>query len=141
MSFEQQQPQYDDVWVTVFGFAQQDVSLVLKEFHRCGDIISWGTFGELHANFIHVQYQNKYGAQRALLRNGQQLTASLIIGVKPLDPRHRQRVAQFGDGPEVFRPKVVSERPYRVEAVPVAQPVPQPSRGVLTRVYEYVLGL
>ncbi|PNH08433.1 Nucleoporin NUP53 [Tetrabaena socialis] len=156
LGFEQQQPNYDDVWVTVYGFSQQEVPLVLKEFHRCGDIISWG-FGEPHSNFIHIQargaaawagrgrcFQNKHGAQRALIRNGEQLTGSLIIGVKPLDPRHRLRVASLQDGPDspatAYRPKPVPERPYRVEAT-AGQRVPQPSRSVLTRVYEFVLGM
>ncbi|GFR51327.1 hypothetical protein Agub_g13692 [Astrephomene gubernaculifera] len=143
LSLEQQQPAYDDVWVTVFGFTQQDLPFVLREFHRCGDIVSWG-FGEPQANFIHVQYQNKYGAQRALLRNGEQLNNSLIIGVKPLDPRHRQRVASLQEGPDspaqVYRPKPVPERPYRVEAA-AGQRVPQPNRSVVTRMYEFVLGM
>ncbi|EFJ49707.1 hypothetical protein VOLCADRAFT_59188, partial [Volvox carteri f. nagariensis] len=133
----------DDVWVTVFGFTQQDVPLVLRELHNCGDIISWG-FGEREANFIHVQYQNKYGAQRALIRNGEQLTSSLIIGVKPLDPRHRQQVASLQEGPDgpaqAYRPKLVPERPYRVEMV-TGQRIPQQNRSVLTRMYEFVLGV
>lgn len=36
--------------------------------------------------------QNKYGAQRALLRNGEQLSPSLMVGVKPLDPVHRAAI-------------------------------------------------
>lgn len=41
------------------------------------------------------QFQNKYGAQRALLRNGEQLTPGLIIGVSPLDPRHRAVIESY----------------------------------------------
>ncbi|KAG2430575.1 hypothetical protein HXX76_010093 [Chlamydomonas incerta] len=144
LGFEQQQPAYEDDWVTIFGFGQQDVPLVLREFHRCGDILAWG-FGETGANFMHVRYQNKYGAQRALIRNGEQLTPSLIIGVKPLDPRHRARVESLAEGPDAagaaFRPKPVPERPYRVEATVGQARVPQPSRGVFGRVYEFVLGM
>ncbi|KXZ44661.1 hypothetical protein GPECTOR_64g80 [Gonium pectorale] len=143
LGLEQQQPAYDDVWVTVFGFAPSDVPLVLREFHSCGDIVSW-SYGEPSANFIHVQYQSKYGAQRALLRSGEQLSGSLIVGVKPLDARHRERVAALAEGSDLdagYRPKPVPERPYRVEAAAAGQRVPQPNRSVLTRVYEFVLGM
>ncbi|KAG2485223.1 hypothetical protein HYH03_016009 [Edaphochlamys debaryana] len=142
LGFEQQQPPYEDVWVTIFGFGQADVPLVLSEFHRCGDIISWG-FGEPASNFIHVRFQNKHGAQRALIRNGELLTPSLIVGVKPLDPRHRARVAALAEGAEdpaaAYKPRAVPERPYRVEAASVQ--VPQQNRNMVTRVFEYVLGL
>ncbi|GFH25940.1 predicted protein, partial [Haematococcus lacustris] len=37
-------------------------------------------------------FQNKFGAQRALLRNGESLLSSLIVGVKPLDVKHRAAV-------------------------------------------------
>jgi nuclear pore complex protein Nup53 len=75
-------PQYQDVWVTVFGFSQADTALILKEMGKCGDILQWGTFGSPAANFLHVQFQNKYASQRALLRSGEQLSPSLIIGIK-----------------------------------------------------------
>ena len=42
-----------------------------------------------------AQFQNKYASQRALLRNGEHLTNSLVVGVKPLDPRHRAAVEGY----------------------------------------------
>ncbi|GFH26163.1 predicted protein, partial [Haematococcus lacustris] len=42
-----------------------------------------------HSSF---EFQNKFGAQRALLRNGESLLSSLIVGVKPLDVKHRAEV-------------------------------------------------
>ncbi len=47
--------QASDVWVTVYGFWQPDVPLVLQEFGSCGDIVQWGTFGVPQANFLHIQ--------------------------------------------------------------------------------------
>ncbi|GIL74043.1 hypothetical protein Vretimale_4993 [Volvox reticuliferus] len=142
-AFEQPQPAYDDVWVTVFGFTQQDRPLVLREFHKCGDIVSW-SFGERDANFIHIQYQNKFGAQRALIRNGEQLTGSLIVGVRSLDPRHQNQVASLQEETDypaqAYRPMPVPERPYRV-GVTAGQPVPQQNRSMARRVYEFVFGL
>lgn len=67
-------PQYQDVWITVFGFSQHDTPLILREMGKCGDILQWGTFGQPAANYLHMQFQNKFAAQRALLRNGEQLS-------------------------------------------------------------------
>jgi nuclear pore complex protein Nup53 len=138
------QQQADDTWVTVYGFTPDDLPLVLKEFQRCGDILQWGTFGASpQSNFMHIQYQNKYGAQRAQLRSGEQLTSSLIIGVKQLEPKHRALVAAWAggaDGSPGPRVKAASLRPYRVE-VPAAQVLPQRSRSWAQKVGEYVFGL
>lgn len=41
------------------------------------------------------QFQNKFAAQRALLRNAEQMSEALIIGVKPLDARHRAAISQY----------------------------------------------
>ena len=42
-----------------------------------------------------AQFQNKYASHRALLRNGEHLTPSLVVGVKPLDPRHRSAIEGY----------------------------------------------
>ncbi|KAG1679270.1 hypothetical protein FOA52_009300 [Chlamydomonas sp. UWO 241] len=136
-------PQYQDVWVTVFGFSQADTSLILKEMGKCGDILQWGTFGSPATNFLHVQFQNKYASQRALLRSGEQLSPSLIIGIKPLDARHRHAIEAYhengGDGRVSFtRPATLPERSYRIDAPPAAA-VPQP-RSTVSKVVEFVFG-
>lgn len=138
------QQQAEDTWVTVYGFSPDDLPLVLKEFQRCGDILQWGTFGaSSQSNFMHIQYQNKYGAQRAQLRSGEQLNSSLIIGVKQLEPKHRAVVAAWAgraDGSPGPRVKAASLRPYRVE-VPAAQVLPSRSRTWAEKVGQYVFGL
>lgn len=121
-----------------------------QEFGKCGDILQWGAFGQPQANFLHLQYQNKYAAQRALQRNGEQLSASLIVGVKPLDHRHRQGIESYlasgavggGGGMDGHVPfgKHVSlpDRPYRIEALQAAA-MPQP-RSTVSKVVEFVFG-
>ncbi len=43
--------------LAVFGFSQDDVPLILREFGKCGDIRQFGTFGEGGGvNWIHIQY-------------------------------------------------------------------------------------
>lgn len=174
-------PSTDDTWVTIFGFAPGDLPAVLREFQRCGDILQWGTFGcgggpgagGAPANFVHVQFANRYGAQRALLKNGEQLSPALIVGVKPLDPRHRQIMEAYGagsgagagaamngaaggaasPGPRVrglagggtgaaAAAAVAAARPYKVDTAAVAAAaLPQPSRSLMQKLSEFVLGV
>ena len=41
----------------MFGFSQDDVPLILREFGKSGDIRQFGTFGEGGGvNWIHIQF-------------------------------------------------------------------------------------
>jgi hypothetical protein len=47
----------EDTWVTVFGFNQADMPLVIREFSRAGDILQFGTFGDgAGVNWVHMQF-------------------------------------------------------------------------------------
>jgi nuclear pore complex protein Nup53 len=150
--------QADDTWVTVFGFGADDLPLVLREFQRCGDILQWGTFGASpQSNFMHIEFQTKYGAQRALLRSGEQLSGSLIIGVKQLDARHKALVeawsssggggagtAAGSDAGRLARAPVAPVRPYKfmdATGAQATQALPTRSRTWMQKVNEYVLGI
>jgi nuclear pore complex protein Nup53 len=139
-----------DTWVTVYGFPPEDLAAVLREFQACGDVLQWGTFGAgAGANFVHIQYQTRYGAQRALLKGGEQLSPALIVGVKPLDPRHRQQVEAAGGGPAAAGSPdgvrvgrggaAAAVRPYRVEAAAVAA-LPQRGTGLWQKLSQFVIG-
>jgi hypothetical protein len=92
-----------DCWVTVYGFAANDTTTVLSEFQRDGDIMYFDSFengassssaagggGGSAANWVHVRFASREGAQRALQRNGQRVSgASIMVGVKPLDAAAR----------------------------------------------------
>ena len=94
--------------------------------------------------------QNKHAAQRALLRNGDQLSASCMVGVKPLDAAHRAAVERqaggngAGSGGASFAmafPKLQQQRPYTLEAAAGAGAVvPLATKGLAQRVKEFVLG-
>mmetsp|Transcript_32619 Transcript_32619/g.92486 ORF Transcript_32619/g.92486 Transcript_32619/m.92486 type:complete len:270 (-) Transcript_32619:2348-3157(-) len=135
-----------DTWVTIFGFNQVDLPLVLREFQKCGDVVKFDNFsGGLPVNWIHLQYQTKYGAQRAILKNGEQLNDSIIIGVKPLDQRRRQVLAGqqldfLSEVPKARPDAVLPVRPYRVATAPTA-PVPKADNSVWTKVSEVIFGL
>ncbi|KAF8715763.1 hypothetical protein HU200_026711 [Digitaria exilis] len=78
-------------WVTVFGFSIGNTNLVLREFEKCGTILRHHS-GPRDGNWIHVLYQRSYDARKALQKNGIQLSSGLIVGVKPIDPVHRQQL-------------------------------------------------
>ncbi|CAD6333166.1 unnamed protein product [Miscanthus lutarioriparius] len=78
-------------WVTVFGFSIGDTNLVLREFEKCGVILRHHS-GPRDGNWIHILYQRSYDAQKALQKNGIQLSSGLIVGVKPIDAVHRQQL-------------------------------------------------
>lgn len=154
-----------DGWITVFGFAPGQLELVLQEFSKCGDILQFGTFGQgATANWVHIQYENKYAAQRALQRSGMRLTPSLMVGVKLLDDASRMAIEQYmgisdgavatgagagaggaafengvGNGGASMRPKVMQVRPYSLTRQPV--PMPMPARTTWSKINEFVFGL
>lgn len=70
--------------VTVFGFSSNRATeeMILQEFGKCGDILRYHCSNL--CNWMHIQYGTKYEAQRALLKNGMVLSASIMLGVQPL---------------------------------------------------------
>ena len=56
--------------VTVFGFPAQMTSAVLTEFRSYGDVVKY-QLGP--GNWLHLKYQTKLQAQKALSMNGQRL--------------------------------------------------------------------
>uniref|UniRef100_A0A0D9UXZ2 Nuclear pore complex protein NUP35 n=1 Tax=Leersia perrieri TaxID=77586 RepID=A0A0D9UXZ2_9ORYZ len=78
----------EEEWVTVFGFSPGDTNLVLREFEKCG-IVLRHVPGPRDANWMHILYQSRHDAQKALDKHGQQLNSVLIIGVKQVDPWQR----------------------------------------------------
>jgi len=138
----------------------------MEEMRRCGEVLHHGYFGKEGTNHIHVQYANKYDAQRALTRNGRQITSSLIIGVKSIEPMHKQQVKMYlrnhhpaGGGGSSFE-KLVRASPTRGQVGPArphrlnnlsgslagwhagggSSAIAQPSKGWWSLFKEYVLG-
>lgn len=79
----------EEEWVTVYGFSPADTNLVLREFEKCGVILKHVP-GPREANWMHVLYQNRFDARKALSKNGMEIKGVLIIGVKPVDPIERR---------------------------------------------------
>ncbi|XP_010545674.1 PREDICTED: nuclear pore complex protein NUP35 [Tarenaya hassleriana] len=79
----------EEEWVTVYGFSPGDTNLVLREFEKCGMILKHVP-GPKNANWMHILYQNRSDAQKALSKNGMMINGVVIVGVKPVDPMQKQ---------------------------------------------------
>ncbi|KAL2493136.1 Nuclear pore complex protein [Abeliophyllum distichum] len=79
----------EEEWVTVYGFSPADTNLVLWEFEKCGGILKHVP-GPREANWMHILYQNRFDARKALSKNGMEINGVLIVGVKLVDPMERQ---------------------------------------------------
>ncbi|BDA40503.1 probable nucleoporin NUP35 at C-terminar half [Coccomyxa sp. Obi] len=137
-----------DVWVTVFGFQPSQLSIILRDFAKCGDIVQYGNGREDNANWVHIKYSNKYGAQRALQRNGELVSRQLMVGVQLLDKRMRSAALEVTDGASsndatvaLPRPQPQLLRPHRIDASASQGLLPQAERSTLAKVKEFVLGL
>ncbi|KAJ6850027.1 putative nuclear pore complex protein NUP35 [Iris pallida] len=115
----------EEEWVTVYGFFPGDTNLVLREFEKCGVILKHIP-GTRDANWMHILYQNSYDAQKAVGKNGMQLSSALIVGVKPVDPVQRQYLNEKLNG-SAHGGFMVSSHPQLAGRSAVA-PVPSSSR-------------
>jgi len=80
----------DEKWVTVFGFPPSTVSYILRQFQNYGDILQYKTEG---SNFMHIQFQTKLQAQKALGKNGKDFGRNLKIGVIPYTPPETEEIS------------------------------------------------
>ncbi|KAG9464206.1 hypothetical protein GDO78_020314, partial [Eleutherodactylus coqui] len=72
--------QLDDTWVTVFGFPQASASYILLQFAQYGNIVKHVMSNA--GNWMHVQYQSKLQARKALSKDGKIFGDCIMIGVK-----------------------------------------------------------
>lgn len=140
---------YESTWVTIYGFQQDDLPIVLREFAKCGDIVEFGSFDDgPYVNWVHICFSNKHAAQRALLRSGQQLSPTCMVGVKELDDKKRVALQQRVDGtghPAGRRPlppvtKSQTEQQGK-KCITSEKVVPLDSSSIWDKVCEFVLGI
>lgn len=122
--------------------------LVLREFSKCGEIVDFthGNDGP-YVNWVYIAFDNKFGAQRALLRSGSQLSPTCMIGVKDVD---EAKLAALGgaDRRELITEMLRDEPRERVQrqnkkliAAGEDPVVPLDSASVWDMFSEFVLGL
>ncbi|KAL8602010.1 hypothetical protein ACOMHN_008501 [Nucella lapillus] len=69
----------DETWVTVFGFPPGATSFILQQFSQYGNILKHVPSAE--GNWMHVHYQSKLQAKKALSKNGKVYGGRMMIGV------------------------------------------------------------
>lgn len=73
--------QLSDTWVTVFGFPPASASYILLQFAQYGNILKHVMSNT--GNWMHIQYQSKLQARKALSKDGKIFGEAIMIGVKP----------------------------------------------------------
>ncbi|KAJ4952685.1 hypothetical protein NE237_029517 [Protea cynaroides] len=148
----------EEEWVTVYGFSPGDTNLVLREFEKCGVILRHVP-GPRDANWIHILYEKRSDALKALNKNGMQIYGLLIVGVKPLDPIQREALNErannqgfmtlatpAGRNSELI-PSRVSPRPYYVQnkgnsgTQRSVGAIAAPTKSVMSKVMDLMFGI
>uniref|UniRef100_UPI00398F8C6C nucleoporin NUP35 isoform X3 n=1 Tax=Pristiophorus japonicus TaxID=55135 RepID=UPI00398F8C6C len=71
----------DDTWITVFGFPPASASYILLQFAQYGNILKHVMSN--NGNWMHIQYQSKLQARKALSKDGKIFGEAIMVGVKP----------------------------------------------------------
>ncbi|KTF87312.1 hypothetical protein cypCar_00038949 [Cyprinus carpio] len=125
--------QLDDTWVTVFGFPPASASYILLQFAQYGNILKHvvSTVKFQHCrqvfiydlfsikvcffhlqmsntgNWMHVRYQSKLQARKALSKDGRIFGEAIMIGVKPcIDKSVMESLDKSSASSSVFTPPV-----------------------------------
>lgn len=149
----------DQNWVIVYGFTPADTNLVLREFEKCGTILKHVP-GPCGSNWMHIWYQNTYDVKKALQKNGMQISATVMVGVKPLDPlqchalTEKAKVGGFMVLPPRSPGKVTastssmkaSSRPYYLQqpnegGQHFSGAIASPSRSTISRIIDLIFGI
>lgn len=71
----------DQTWVTVFGFPPASASYILLQFAQYGNILKHTMASP--GNWMHLQYQSRLQARKALSKDGKVFADAIMVGVKP----------------------------------------------------------
>lgn len=147
----------EEEWVTVYGFSPSDTNLVLREFEKCGVILKHVP-GPRSANWMHILYQNRADAQKALSKNGVQINGVLIVGVKPVDPIQRQALNERANTQGFMtlpppssasnsdqNPSVSTSRPYYLQngtsTTKQSGAIASPAKSMVSKVMDLMFGV
>lgn len=71
----------DETWITIYGFPSAAKSFILQQFSQYGNIVRHNVATD--GNWLHVKYQSKLQAKKALSKNGKVFGSSIMVGVRP----------------------------------------------------------
>lgn len=69
------------LWVTVFGFPPSAASYVISQLSACGTVLQHVL--PPNANWMHIRFQTRLQARKALSKNGAVLGGTIMVGVAP----------------------------------------------------------
>ncbi|XP_038645147.1 nucleoporin NUP35 isoform X2 [Scyliorhinus canicula] len=98
----------DDTWITVFGFPSASASYILLQFAQYGNILKHVMSN--NGNWMHIQYQSKLQAKKALSKDGKIFGDAIMVGVKPCIDKSVMETADRGYGTlfSVFTPPPIN---------------------------------
>ncbi|XP_066544743.1 nucleoporin NUP35 isoform X2 [Amia ocellicauda] len=95
----------DDTWVTVFGFPPASASYILLQFAQYGNVLKHVMSN--NGNWMHIQYQSKLQARKALSKDGKIFGEAIMIGVKPCIEKNVMEIPDKGlSSSTMFTPPV-----------------------------------
>ncbi|XP_065844650.1 nucleoporin NUP35-like [Oscarella lobularis] len=140
--------QFDDCWVTIFGFPSSATTFVLQEFSKFGSVVKHVISSQ--GNWMHLKYQSRIQAAKALSKNGKIFGGGIMIGVQSCIDKSAMESsgvielssAQGPSSKSGIRPLTAA---YRANASmhdvePREANVPQKNTGFVSKVMEYMLG-
>lgn len=69
-----------NLWITVYGFQQQQTNIILSHFSQFGTIID-KVLPKENCNWLHIKYSSKLECDKSLNYNGKIISNNLMIGV------------------------------------------------------------
>ncbi|XP_075740274.1 nucleoporin NUP35 isoform X1 [Rhipicephalus microplus] len=133
----------EEMWVTVFGFPPSASSYFLQQFSQYGTIVKYKVSSE--GNWMHLCYQSRLQAKKALSKNGKVFGAHTMVGVKacvsPDQPDQVSSSKENVSGIEA-RPLVQAYRASASRRQVTLPEIPTPRRDttVASRALEYLFG-
>ncbi|KYQ89672.1 hypothetical protein DLAC_09638 [Tieghemostelium lacteum] len=133
----------DKRWVKVYGYQQHDLSLVLDELSRYGNILD-REFPSKDFNFLYLKYEYEYSTFDLLKKSGNFSIGNSIIGFtlcpdklkNDSDPQAKLQTHSFSSIQEKYVPSRIEYDPNSTNQYST------PSRpSFLAKFSEYVLGL
>lgn len=149
----------DECWVTVFGFPPAASSFILQQFSQYGNIVKSVTS---KGNWLHLQYQSKLQAKKALSKNGKVYGSGIMVGVMPCiekgvmqaygkenmhtpsssDRNEPQVISPASSKPAPVRPLTAAYQAARSDhqVVPDGSRTPQKDSNFVSKAMEYMFG-
>jgi len=147
-------------WVTVWGFPPSAASYILQQFGACGTVLQH--LMPPNSNWMHIRFQTRLQASKAIGRNSSVLGGSIMVGVAPcreegvleatnsslttsvLDSSVANLSSTLGGGgtPRTIRPLTQAYREAQEESKVVpGTNTPTRNTGLVSKAVGYMFGL